>query len=102
MLSIPAILGYNLLASVQPLGAGTTIMDLEEYIVGNFMLPLGSLVYVIFCVSRYGWGWDNFIKEANAGKGLKVAPWMKPIFQIVLPALIAFIYIYGMINFQWK
>ena len=98
ILSIPAILGYNLLASVEPLGAGTTIMDLEEYIVGNFMLPFGSLVYVIFCVSRYGWGWDNFIKEANAGKGLKVAKWMRPYVTFVLPIIIVAIFIIGLIG----
>ena len=98
VLSIPAILGYNLLASVQPLGAGTTIMDLEEYIVGNFMLPLGSLVYVIFCVSRYGWGWDNFIKEANAGKGLKVAKWMRPYVTFVLPIIIVAIFLIGLLG----
>ena len=98
VLSIPAILGYNLLASVQPLGAGTTIMDLEEYIVGNFMLPLGSLVYVIFCVSRYGWGWDSFIKEANAGKGLKVAKWMRPYVTFVLPIIIVAIFLIGLLG----
>lgn len=98
VLSLPAVLGYNLLASFQPLGAGSTIMDLEEYIVGNFMLPLGSLVYVLFCVTRYGWGWDKFTAEANAGKGLKVAKWMRGYMTFVLPVIIVAIFIIGFIG----
>ncbi len=98
ILSVPAILGYNVLASVEPLGAGSTIMDLEEYIVGNFMLPLGSLVYVLFCVTRYGWGWDNFTKEANAGKGLKVAKWMRGYMTFALPLIIIALFVIGFVG----
>lgn len=59
VLSLPAVFGYNLLSFVQPLGDGSTILDLEDFIVSNNILPLGSLVYLLFCVNRYGWGWDN-------------------------------------------
>ena len=102
VLSIPAVLGYNILSGIQPLGAGSTIMDLEDFIVSYNILPLGSILFVLFCVRKNGWGWDNFVKEANTGKGLKVQPWMKPIFKYVVPVVILFIYVYGMINFPWK
>ena len=65
-------------------------------------LPLGALVFSLFCCYKIGWGWDNFIAEANAGKGLKVQPWMKPIFKFVVPAVVAFLYIYGLCTFGWK
>lgn len=68
LLSLPAVLGFNVLSGIQPLGAGTNIMDLEDFIVSNNILPLGSVVFVMFCVSRYGWGWKNFIKEADTGE----------------------------------
>ena len=66
------------------------------------MLPLGSLVLALFCCSRFGWGWDRFVAEANAGKGLKLRPWMKPVFQFFVPCAIAFIYVYGMATFTWR
>ena len=71
LLSLPAVFGFNILSGIQPLGAGTNIMDLEDFIVSNNILPLGSVVFVMFCVSKYGWGWKNFIKEADTGEGLK-------------------------------
>ena len=69
LLSLPAVLGFNVLSGIQPLGAGSNIMDLEDFIVSNNILPLGSVVFVMFCVSKYGWGWKNFITEADAGEG---------------------------------
>ena len=81
------------------MGEGTNIMVLEDFLVSNLILPLGSLVYVLFCVSRYGWGWDNFVKEANEGKGLKVQNWMRGYCTFVLPAIVAVIFIIGMISF---
>ena len=72
-------------------------------IISNNILPLGSLVYVLFCTSeKFGWGWKNFLDEANAGNGLKVRNWMKPIFCYVVPVAIIIIYIMGMISFPWK
>ena len=61
-----------------------------------------QLILALFCCNKFGWGWDNFIKESNTGKGLKVQSWMKPLFRFVLPIMIAFIYVYGMFTFNWK
>ena len=73
LLSMPCVLGFNVLSKFQPLGPGTGVLDLEDFVVSNLLLPLGSLIFIFFCTSRYGWGWKNFTKEANAGKGLKGA-----------------------------
>ena len=70
--------------------------------VSNNVLPLGSLVLTLFCCSSLGWGWENFVQEANTGHGLKVKAWMKPVFRFVVPIAIAFIYIYGMATFAWR
>lgn len=95
VLSIPAVLGFNVLSSFNPLGEGTVIMDLEDFIVSNNLLPLGSLAYVLFCVRKNGWGWDNFIAEANAGKGIKFPAKIKPYMAFVLPAVVIVIYLKG-------
>lgn len=71
VLSLPAVLGYNLLSGIQPLGAGSTILDFEDFIVSNNILPIGSLIFLFFCTRKWGWGWENFTKEANQGKGLR-------------------------------
>ena len=102
LLSLPCVLGFNLWGHIQPLGQGTCILDLEDFLVSNLFLPLGSLVYLLFCVTKYGWGWDNYKKEVNTGKGLKLRPWMKPVFQFFVPCAIAFIYVYGMVTFTWR
>ena len=99
ILSIPCALGFNLLSGFQPLGEGTNIMDLEDFIVSNLILPMGSMVYVIFAVSKKGFGWDKFINEANQGKGLKVVGWMKWYYKYVLPVIIFAIFIIGLINY---
>lgn len=95
LLSLPCVLGYNLWSSVTPLGAGSTIMDLEDFLVSNILLPLGSLVYLLFCVTRYGWGWKNFVKEANTGKGLKIASWMRFYLTYILPFIVIIIFVLG-------
>lgn len=95
VLSLPAVLGFNVLSSFNPLGEGTVIMDLEDFIVSNNLLPLGSLAYVLFCVRKNGWGWDNFIAEANAGKGIKFPAKIKPYMAFVLPAVVIVIYLKG-------
>ncbi|MDY3772576.1 MAG: sodium-dependent transporter, partial [Candidatus Faecousia sp.] len=77
LLSLPCLLGYNLWQNVRPI-AGHDILDSEDFLVSNIMLPLGSLIFVLFCTTRYGWGWEKFMKEANEGTGLKVAKWMRP------------------------
>ncbi len=103
ILSIPCVLGFNVLLGFVPFAEGSSILDLEDFIVSNLLLPIGSLILVLFCViSRYGWGWDNFVKEANEGKGLKVARWMRPIVTIVVPIIIITILVFGIINFNFK
>lgn len=95
LLALPCVLGYNVLSGIQPLGEGSTILDTEDFIVSNIILPLGSLAYVLFCTHRYGWGWDRFIDEANAGKGLKVPSWLRFYCAWILPIIIAIISVKG-------
>lgn len=97
VLSIPCVLGFNVWSSFQPLGAGTGVLDLEDFLVSNILLPLGSLIYVLFCVTRYGFGWDKFVAEANQGTGLKVAKWMRPYCTFVLPLIVLAIFIVGIL-----
>lgn len=96
-LSLPCVLGCNIWKDFQPLGEGSAVLDLEDFVVSNLILPIGSLLFVLFCVTRYGWGWDKFVEEANAGKGLKVAKWMRGYMTFVLPVLILVLFIVGII-----
>ncbi len=98
LLSLPCALGFNALKNIQPLGLGTNIMDLEDFAVSNIILPLGSLAFVLFCTTRYGWGWKKFKEEANQGKGLKVKDWMRKYLTYVLPVLILILFVVGIIN----
>ncbi|MBR5500806.1 MAG: sodium-dependent transporter [Clostridia bacterium] len=98
VLSMPCVLGFNLLSGFKPLGAGTNIMDLEDFLVSNIILPLGALVYLLFCVSKKGWGWKNFQEEANTGKGLKLGNWMRPYMTYVLPVVILIVFIVGLVD----
>ena len=93
LLSMPCVLGFNLWSSFAPLGAGTTIQDLEDFIVSNNLLPLGSVGYLLFCTSRYGWGWKNFTEEADAGSGLKFPKWARFYVSYILPLIVLFILI---------
>lgn len=97
VLSIPCALGFNLLSGFKPFGGDTTVMDLEDFIVSNLILPLGSLVFVLFCTR--GWGWDNFIAEANTGKGLKIRKWMRGYATYVLPVIVFIVFVVGLYNF---
>ena len=97
LLSLPCSLGFNVLSYIQPLGAGSTILDLEDFFVSQLLLPLGSLVYLLFCTSRYGWGFENYQKEANIGKGMKVPHWVKFYATIILPIIVIFVFISGII-----
>ncbi len=94
--SIPCVLGYNVWSSLTIIG-GRDVLDSEDFLVSNLLLPLGSLVFLLFCVTRFGWGFDNYLAEANIGKGLKLSPKLKPYFQFVLPILILIILIQGLI-----
>ena len=95
--SVPCVLGYNLLSGFHPIG-GRDILDSEDFLVSSILLPLGSLVYLLFCVTRWGWGFKNYQTEANMGKGPKVASWMKWVFLIVLPVMILAIFLVGLIG----
>ena len=95
ILSMPAILGFGPWSGVQILGEGTNIMDLEDFIISNNILPLGSVIFVIFCASKNGWGWDNFIKEANTGKGIKFPTCIRNYMLWVIPVVVAIIYLKG-------
>lgn len=95
VLSLPCVLGYNLWKWDGFAVFGGTIMDLEDFLVSNILLPLGSIVYLLFCVTRYGWGWENFKKEANTGKGLKIQNWMRVYLTFILPLIVLFLFGYG-------
>ncbi|MBQ8201779.1 MAG: sodium-dependent transporter [Clostridia bacterium] len=94
--SLPCVFGYNMLSGVKLIG-GRDILDTEDFIVSNLLLPIGSLVFLLFCVTKWGWGFDKYLEEANTGSGLKLSPRLKPIFQFVLPILILLILISGLL-----
>ena len=100
-LALTTALGYSVL-HFQPFAEGTAWLDLWDFIVSTNVLPLGSLVLALFCCNKFGWGWEHFLEEANTGTGLEVRNWMKPLFQYIVPSVIAIIYIYGIFTFQWK
>ena len=92
LLSLPCVFGFNIWSGFQPMGAGSTIQD---FIVSNNLLPLGSMVYLLFCTSRYGWGWKNFLAEADTGKGVKFPAWARVYVSYILPLIVLFIFIMG-------
>ncbi len=97
ILSMPCVLGYNVWSAFQPLGAGSTVLDLEDFIVSNFLLPLGSLVYLLFCVSRVGWGFENYRAEANAGEGVKIPKGIRFYVTWILPIFVIIVFLQGLI-----
>ncbi|MGP1370201.1 MAG: sodium-dependent transporter [Eggerthia catenaformis] len=98
LLALPCLLGFNILSGIHPLGAESSILDLEDFIVSHLILPIGSMIFLIFCVSRYGWGWKNFIKEVNTGEGLQFKKWMYPYLKYILPIIIFIVFIIGIIK----
>lgn len=97
LLSMPCVLGFNLLSGFTPFGPGTGILDLEDFIVSNNLLPLGSLVYLLFCTSRYGWGFKKFTAEANTGQGVKFPKWARIYVSYILPLIVFAIFVQGYI-----
>ena len=97
VLTMPCVLGFTVLSHVTILGL--SIMDFEDFLVSSILLPAGSLIFAIFCLCRYGWGWKKFTEEANQGKGYKVANWMRGYMTFVVPVAIGFILVYGLYNF---
>ena len=102
VLSAPCALGFNLWSGFVPFADGSGVLDLEDFIVSYCCLPLGALCYLLFCVTKKGWGFDNFLKEANAGKGLKLGSWIKPYMTYVLPLIIIGIFLIGIFTFPFS
>ena len=98
VLSLPCALGFNLLSSFQPLGEGSTVLDLEDFLVSNVILPIGALCYLLFCVSRFGWGFDAYLKETNTGEGLKLPRQIRVYVTYILPVLLFFLIVKGLID----
>jgi len=98
LLSLPCALGFNLLSGVTPLGTGSTILDLEDFIISNNILPLGSLVYVLFATRKKAWGWNAFLEEANTGKGLRFPKWLRFYVAYILPVILLFVWAQGYIS----
>ncbi len=101
ILSVPCALGYNLWDGFVPFKSGTSFLDLEDFLVSNCMLPLGSLCYVLFCTAKKGWGFDNFLEEANTGHGMKMGRWIRPYMTYVLPLIIAALFVIGIVTFEF-
>lgn len=98
LLSLPCVLGFNVFSGFEPLGAGSNIMDLEDFLVSNNILPLGSLVYLLFCTRKCGWGWKNFCAEANTGSGLKFPKWARIYVSYILPLIVLLIFVQGYVS----
>ena len=94
-LSLPCVLGYNLWSWDGFAVFGGAVLDVEDFFVSNIFLPLGSLVYLLFCVTRYGWGWSKYKEEANTGHGLNMHDWMRPYLTYILPLIVLFIFVFG-------
>lgn len=99
VLSMPCILGFNLWSGFTPFGPGSNVLDLEDFFLSNNLLPLGSLVYLLFCTSRYGWGWNRFCAEADAGDGVKFPKWARFYVSYILPLIVLVIFINGYVAF---
>jgi NSS family neurotransmitter:Na+ symporter len=95
VLSLPCILGFNVLSGIQPLGPGTGILDLEDFLISNTIMPLGSVVFVLFCTRKSGWGFKNFIAEADEGKGIKFPKWLRLYVTYILPIIILIVFVQG-------
>ncbi len=101
--ALTTALGYSVLSGFEPFAKGSAFLDFWDFIVSTNILPVGSFVIALFCCNkRFGWGWENFMAEANEGKGLKVKNWMKPIFAYVVPVIILGLYVYGLVTFNWR
>ena len=101
LIALTTALGFSVF-KFQPFAAGSSWLDFWDFVVNFNILPLGSVVFALFCCYRFGWGWDNFLAEANTGKGLKVKNWMKPVFMIVVPVAVIALWVYGLFTFPWK
>ena len=96
--AVPAVLGYNVWSSFQPRGAGSTVLDLEDFIVSNLLLPGGAVVFLLFCMTGWGWGFENYLSEVNTGKGLKMPRFLRGYLTYVMPCIMLVIIIMGLIG----
>ena len=99
VLSMPCVLGFNLWSGFTPFGPGSNVLDLEDFFLSNNLLPIGSLIYLLFCTSRYGWGWRNFCREADAGNGVKFPKWARFYVSYILPLVVLVIFVNGYVAF---
>lgn len=102
LLSLPCVFGYNLLSRIHPFGGNSTILDLEDYLVSNLFLPIGSLAILFFCCWKHGWGWRNFLTEANSGKGLRFPAWSRIYIFFILPLLIFALFLIGVYDRSFR
>ena len=98
-LCLPCVLGFNVLSGIHPLGGSTNLMDLEDFIVSNVLLPLGSVCFIVFATSKKGWGWKSLLAEANAGTGLKMQNWMRGYITYVLPVIVVILFVVGVLTY---
>ena len=98
LLSLPCTLGFNVLSGFQPFGEGSSVLDLEDFLLSNNLLPFGALLFLSFCCHRWGWGWNNFIAETDQGQGARFPPWLKPYLQYILPCVLVFLFIQGYVD----
>lgn len=98
ILSIPCVLGFNLWSGFAPLGQGSTVLDLEDFILSNNLLPIGSVIYLLFCTSRYGWGFKKFMAEANEGEGIRFPAWSRIYVSYILPLIVLVIFVQGYVS----
>ncbi|MDE5938393.1 MAG: sodium-dependent transporter [Lachnospiraceae bacterium] len=98
VLSLPCVFGYNIWSAFQPLGEGSTILDLEDFLVSNVLLPVGALIYLLFCVSRFGWGFEKYLKETNTGEGIKMPKGIRIYVTYILPVLLLLLIVQGWIG----
>ena len=101
VLAMPCALGFNKWAGFMPFADGSNVLDLEDFILSNCLLPIGAFLFVVFCTSKKGWGWDKFKAEANEGKGMKIKDWMRPYMTWVLPLMIAALFVVGIVTFNF-
>ena len=101
LLSLPCALGFNVWSNITPLGAGTNFLDLWDFLLSNNILPLGALVFSLFCCHKFGWGWENFLREANMGNGAQLPRFLKPYLRYCLPLLVLIIFVQGYIAKFW-
>lgn len=101
LLTLPCILGFNVLSWVQPLGQGTNVLDLEDFLISSNMLPIGGLMFVLFCTTRYGWGWDKFVAEADKGAGPRFPRWLRGYVTWVVPVVVLVLLVQGYVVRFW-